>query len=118
MAEAELNKFNCCGCGILMGLEPSVITSWKETHKIFTCPNGCKNTWSGKTEQEKELEKLREEVKVLKEKLVVVSHDLDIQKELNVTLVGELEIWSPNRKELLLPQGGNDNIIPTKKEPL
>jgi predicted RNase H-like nuclease (RuvC/YqgF family) len=95
----EVTTFHCYDCGILMGIDADVVTSWKKSHKNFSCPNGHIQHWPDQTDQEKELVALRAQVKDLKTHLDEALTLTETQKKRIEELTAELEIWRPTTSE-------------------
>lgn len=58
-----LVNIQCYSCGVTFGLEQSYQQTKRNNHSSFYCPNGHAQHYPGKTEQEKEIERLKQEVR-------------------------------------------------------
>ena len=58
---SEHRTFTCCheGCGQVICFDPGVEERLRRTHEWWYCPAGHSQHFSGKTEQEKTIERLR-----------------------------------------------------------
>ena len=93
---SDVTTFHCYDCGILMGIDSDVVTSWKKSHKNFTCPNGHVQHWGDESVQEKEISSLKAEVKTLKTKLEAADKLAEEQTKKLAEMTTELEIWRPS----------------------
>lgn len=101
MSTEEFNEVNCCNCGITFKFSKKIEEMWRKDEKTFYCPNGHSLVWNKpkETEEQKELKKLKAEVKELKEKLVAAEKQVEDQKQRVNELTTELEIWRPSTTE-------------------
>ncbi len=92
----EFEHIICQTCGIHFGLEPRRSEDLRITHRDFYCPNGHALSYKDKSKSEKELEALRAEVKELSSQLKAAQEEVSLQKEKVNMLTMELEIWKPS----------------------
>lgn len=94
----EYCEVDCCNCGITFKFSTKIEKMWRKDSKTFYCPNGHSLHWpkEKESEEEKELKKLRAEVKELKEKLTASEKKAEAEKKRADELASELEIWRPN----------------------
>lgn len=52
----------CCACGLLFGLTEDFQRRRKQDHKLFTCPNGHSQHYTGKASTQQEVEKLQQQL--------------------------------------------------------
>ncbi len=97
MADEEYNEVDCCNCGIKFKFSKKIEEMWRKDEKTFFCPNGHSLVWHKPKEsaEEKELKRLRAEVKELNTKLEAALKDVESQKKRADDLALELEIWHP-----------------------
>jgi len=97
--ETNLIKYNCPSCGIPYGLDADVDKLWRGNHKSFFCPNGHSLSYKDPPAHEKEIEKLKAQVKELETKLQLAQAQ-SLAKDSQIReLSNELEIWKPSSKE-------------------
>lgn len=101
--EEEFNCVTCNTCGLDFKFLQKVEDLWRKSEKTFYCPNGHGLVWFGlvwtkpkETDEEKELKKLRAEVKELKAKLLAAEKQSEEHKKRVDELAAELEIWQPS----------------------
>lgn len=101
MANEELCEVDCCSCGISFKFSKKIEEMWRKSEKTFYCPNGHTLVWNKPKEsaEEKELKKLRAEVKELNTKLEAALKDAESQKKRADDLATELEIWRPTTSD-------------------
>jgi len=94
----EFNSVTCNSCGLEFKFPKKVEELWRNSEKTFYCPNGHGLVWNKPKEspEQKELVKLRAEVKSLKDKLdeaitKAAEYRVKVQE-----LTSELEIWRPS----------------------
>jgi predicted RNase H-like nuclease (RuvC/YqgF family) len=94
----EFNCVTCDTCGLDFKFPQKVEDLWRKSEKTFYCPNGHGLVWTKpkETDEEKELKKLRTEVKELKEKLLAAERQSEEHKKRVDELAAELEIWQPS----------------------
>jgi hypothetical protein len=98
---SELENIRCSECALLFAVETAVQASFVKSNRTFYCPNGHSQHYPKKQETP-EIDKLRGEVKSLKESLASTKKTLDIaladidakDKRLE-ELKLELEIYKP-----------------------
>lgn len=56
---------NCCNCGITFCLTRALYEARLSDHRLFYCPNGHAQAYTGKTEQEKRIESLESHIEFL-----------------------------------------------------
>jgi hypothetical protein len=52
-----LDLEHCCACGVPFGMPTGMVHQRREDHKLFYCPNGHSQHYTGKTEAEKQRER-------------------------------------------------------------
>lgn len=62
---AAIANVQCYKCGVVFGLEQGFQAQRREDHQEFYCPNGHAQWYSGKTDKEREIERLGEELRSL-----------------------------------------------------
>jgi septal ring factor EnvC (AmiA/AmiB activator) len=87
----------CCECGIQFAFHKDVEASWRKTHKVWVCPNGHRQVWTEKNDQEKELDALRVKVKELETQLAESQQKLEQESAKVADLTARLEIWEPSK---------------------
>jgi hypothetical protein len=97
----EYNSVTCNTCGIEFKFLKKIEELWRKSEKTFHCPNGHGLVWAKpkESDEERELKKLRVEVKGLKDKLVAADKRAEEQKKRADDLAAELEIWRPTTTE-------------------
>lgn len=96
----DFSEVICCTCGIEFGISQKVVDIWTNSEKSFCCPNGHPLCWkkSKETIEQKELLKLRVEVKELKEKLETALKFAEDHQTKIEDLISELELWTTGEK--------------------
>lgn len=95
MSDNNLNKQNCCACGVPFGLDKDVEKAWRESKHNFFCPNGHALMFKDPSVQEK----LDKEIAELKEKVSQLEAKLESEKKRADELQAELDIWKPNERK-------------------
>lgn len=97
----DLCEVDCCTCGINFKFSKKIEEMWRKSEKTFHCPNGHPLQWtkSKETDEQKELKKLRVEVKELNDKLLAANKQAEEQKKKVDELTTELEIWRPTTND-------------------
>lgn len=62
-------EITCCECGIKFNIPDNYYRERRKCHNTFCCPNGHKLFFPDKTEEERTIEKLKDEVKYYKERM-------------------------------------------------
>lgn len=98
MSDEDFCEVDCCNCGIQFKFSKKIEEMWRKDEKTFYCPNGHSLVWKKpkESEEQKELKKLRAEVKELKEKLAASEKNAEAEKKRADDLANELEIWRPS----------------------
>lgn len=101
MSDEEFCVVNCNECGITFKFSKKIEDMWRKSSKTFYCPNGHSLHWPKpkESEEERELKKLRAEVKSLTEKLAAAEKKAEDQKKRADELASELEIWRPTTND-------------------
>lgn len=101
MSDDGFNEVHCCNCGITFKFSKKIEEMWRKDEKTFYCPNGHSLVWNKpkESEEQKEIKKLKAEVKGLNEKLEAALKDAADQKKRADDLVAELEIWRPSSQD-------------------
>src|SRR5260221_3486938 len=93
----SIEAIMCNDCGINFAIEKVIVNSWRKHKKVFLCPNGHQLTFNNdRSNNEKELDNLRGEVKKLKDNLSCVEEENKELKQKIAELNNELEIWRPS----------------------
>ncbi len=95
----DVCNLTCVECGIEFSFSKKVEDQWRRTHKLFYCPNGHGQQWTGETPDQKELKELRIKVKGLEDKLVTIALRATESNKRVEELTAELELWRPSTKE-------------------
>lgn len=106
----DFNLVTCCNCGVPFAFSTKLEELWRRDEKTFYCPNGHPQVWKKPevSEEQKELKKLREEVKSLKTKLDEALTLTETQKKKIEELTTELEIWRPSSADKTETKDGSE----------
>lgn len=72
-----LVKCTCAQCGVVFGLEATHEAKLRQSHDGFHCPNGHSLCFNGKTEAEKERDRLKEQLRITDNVLLSTRQSLE-----------------------------------------